>query len=130
MLLIIPTILAYSFITSDGYSCKDRLNGYYEDRQIYICPQLTKEEKKFTYFHEYGHYMWFTLPLLKQLEWQSFDNLDDINSYISNYACFSPLEDFAETFTYIVLKKDNITDNELLTKKKRFIRLIIYSLIK
>lgn len=126
-MIITAIILASNFIHPTGFTCDD-INGYYENKTVYICPYLPKELHRQTLVHEIAHYVWDLLSESKQEEWIAFDHPEDLWSYVSDYAGFNVYEDFAETFKYLYLGLDDYTENAILTAKKQFVREIIWKL--
>jgi hypothetical protein len=143
MIFIIPIILAANFVYFDNASCAwsvevpvkfntvtvmqtvhKKLYGYYDSGNIYLCPQLTKEERSLTYFHEYGHYVWEQLTYVQQQYWISIQ----WDEFITNYASTHYQEDFAETFQFVILGKKYAWDSKVIRKKIRFMQLVIQSM--
>lgn len=144
---IIPIILSASFITPDKWSCSPEtsiqivytpegitvlnrnLHGYYDipTSKIYLCPQILPDKSltRLVYSHEYWHWFWNNkLTQYERNEWGKIKSTE--NSFISEYAKTNIFEDFAETFAYVLLKKEGLKWDEVLTIKKKFIRWIIY----
>lgn len=136
---IVPIVLSVSFMgqteTWIPMNCRDyTLNGYYEEGKIYICPHLLQDKELYrnTYVHEYGHYLYEKLTDKQRAYWESlYDNSYRFN-FVSAYARQNSLEDFAETFAYVLIdKKDYIDrDSKNLQKKLKFMRLVVDKIIK
>jgi hypothetical protein len=139
MLFIVPIILASNFVSPNGSSCawyndivlrngnieivQKRLYGYYENENIYLCPQLTPEEKTYTYFHEYGHYVWHHITVEQQEYWMKL-----WPESLTKYGSENYVEDFAETFQFVILGKKYAWDSKVIRKKIRFMQLVIQSM--
>ena len=66
------------------------------------------ENSELVIIHELGHIYWF--EKMTDKERQEFKDLAKTR-YVSKNAEFNHLEDFAETFAYIVLKENGIIPN-------------------
>lgn len=108
-------LLPFGSIIDGIGPCSDYGWAYvHEGNVVYICEEHAQLTKKFTEYHEIGHYFYF--QYLSENERKNYEKIfeshkNSENSFIRKYSRSSSVESFADDFAYLYFMRPAKDEN-------------------